>query len=181
MSRVASVAQLALLLCLTFSTSARAQENLRLAEDAIKVGLIYNFLHYTAWPDDALDAGSYTVCFYGDDPFAGRLSLMAERSVNQRAIRIEHLSNDSEARACSVVFVNATERERWPRLREALGDSCVLTVSDFEGFAAAGGMIEFTAQRNRIGLRINADAVSAARLSVQDRLLRLAELSRAQR
>ena len=50
----------------------------------------------------------------------------------------------------------------------------MLTVSDYEGFAKSGGMIEFTEIDKRISVRINADAIAKANLSVQDRLQKLA-------
>ena len=178
---IVHVVLLAPLLAWSLSTTAQAQENLRLAEYAIKVGLLYNFLHYTEWPDGAQASAGYTVCVYGEDPFGGRLALMAERTVNRHAITVAQVSDTTAARECSLVFVNAAEREQWPRLRAALASGGVLTVSDFDGFVAAGGMIEFTRVRDRIGVRINTHAVSAAGLSVGDRMLRLADLSRAQR
>jgi hypothetical protein len=179
--RVAHAFLLALLLCSSFVAPARAQENLRLAEYAIKVGLIYTFLHYTEWPAETQNTERFTVCIYGADPFGGRLSMMAERTIDQRAIAVERVGEDAAARGCSLVFVNAVERSRWPRLREALAQSGVLTVSDFEGFAAAGGMIELTEVGNHIGVAINSEAVSAAGLSIQERLRRLADGSTARR
>jgi hypothetical protein len=54
----------------------------------------------------------------------------------------------------------------------------MLTVSDFQGFADAGGMIEFTRIENKIGVKIDTVAVMAAHLQVQDRLLKLANAVR---
>ena len=59
-------------------------------------------------------------------------------------------------------------------LRAALAMKPMLTVSNAEGFADSGGMIEFTRTDNRIGVKINTNAVTAAHLQVEDRLLRLA-------
>jgi hypothetical protein len=152
---------------------ARAQGDLALVEQDIKAGLLYNFLRYTEWP--AAHAGPAVVCVYGSDPFAGRLAPMAQRTVNQRPIELRRLRAPSQAGACTLLFVNANERAAWPGLQAQLARSNVLTVSDYEGFAASGGMIEFTRNGRRIGVTINTSAVAAANLVVQERLLRLAQ------
>lgn len=151
---------------------AAAQEAGRLMEQDVKAGMIYNFLRYTRWPDEG--EGALTVCVYGRDPFAGRLTPMTGRTVNQRQIEVRTLAAGAPAERCSLLFLNADERDDWPRLRDTLSDHDVLTVSDYDGFARSGGMIEFTRVNNRIGVRINVAAAEAAHLRVEDRLLRLA-------
>ncbi|MDE3061216.1 MAG: YfiR family protein, partial [Pseudomonadota bacterium] len=78
-----------------------------------------------------------------------------------------------DAAACNLVFVNADEQARWPQLHAFLRGKSVLTVSDFSGFAASGGMIEFGHKNDHISAVINLDAVEAAHLQVENRLLRL--------
>jgi hypothetical protein len=163
---------------LALCSTAWAQDSLRLAESDIKAGLIYNFLRYTQWPTPARADQPVIVCTYGHDPFSGRLASMAGRTVNQRAIELRTVHTLPEIDACSLVVVNADERADWPRLRSFLAPRHVLTVSDYEGFARAGGIIEFTRINNRIGVRVNVGAAEAADLLVQDRLLRLASVVR---
>jgi hypothetical protein len=157
-------------------TPAAAQQNFRLVEQDIKAGLLYNFLRYTEWPARA-DAMA-VVCVFGPDPFDGKLTPMAGRTVNQQTIDVRNVRALEEIDACTLLFVNADERARWPQLRDYLGDKPVLTVSDYDGFAGGGGMIEFTRADSRIGVRINVDAIAGADLMVQDRLLRLASAVR---
>ena len=45
---------------------------------------------------------------------------------------------------------------------------------DFREFVNSGGMIEFGLKDDRINVQMNIDAVEAARLRVEDRLLKLA-------
>jgi hypothetical protein len=163
------------LLALATAPPVAAQEGVRLAEQDIKAGLIYNFLRYTQWPQTR-SGQPLVVCVYGGDPFSGRLQPMAGRTVNQRPIEVRGASADRELDACALVFVNATARDEWPRLRTYLSRRNILTVSDYEGFARAGGMLEFTRVANRIGVRVNVGAAEAANLSIGDRLLRLASV-----
>lgn len=171
----------ALILAAAFSSGApaNAQDNVRLAEQDIKAGLLYNFLRYTEWPARSPEAR--VVCVYGRDPFGGRLTPMSGRTVNGQAIRIRFVDAQGQMDGCSMLFVNAEERAAWPSLRSQLARRNVLTVSDYEGFARSGGMIEFTRANNRVGVRVNLGAAQAANLVVQDRLLRLASLVETER
>jgi hypothetical protein len=155
---------------------AAGQDSLRLAEQDIKAGLLYNFLRYTQWPASGRGDSSMVVCLYGGDPFEGRLSAMAGRTVNQRTIELRAIGADRDLDQCALVFISAAERADWPRLRSYLARRSVLTVSDYDGFARSGGMLEFARVNNRIGVRVNVEAARAANLTVQDRLLRLASV-----
>jgi hypothetical protein len=163
-------------LVLLGADGAAAQDTRRLAEQDIKAGLLYNFLRYTEWPAAAQAGATIDVCLYGGDPFEGRLAPMAGRTVNQRVITIRNVRGAASLNSCALVFLNARERAAWPELRAELARRSVLTVSDYEGFARAGGMLEFTRVRNRVGVAVNVEAANAAHLQVQDRLLRLATI-----
>ena len=166
-------AGLALLLAAAFLSPAYGQDNVRLVEQEIKAGLLYNFLKYTQWPAEHTGQDA-VVCLIGGDPFGGHLQPMAGRTVNQHSIEIRNLKNAQDIDACSLLYIHESEKLNWSQLQKALVGKDVLTVSDFDGFAESGGMIEFTRNDNRIGVKINVDAVTAAHLSVQSRLLRLA-------
>ncbi len=174
----AKIAVLGLWLALT--PAAQAQENIQLVEQEIKAGLLYNFMKYTDWPPERAQEPNPTimVCLLGGDPFAGRLQPLAGRTVNQHVIELRSLRTIDEAGMCSLVFIHANEKPKWPQLRAALAGKSMLTVSDFQGFAEEGGMIEFTRIENKIGVKIDTAAVTAAHLQVQDRLLKLANAVR---
>ena len=169
---------MAVLLTALAAVPAYAAEGLQLVEQKIKAGLIYNFLKYTEWHDQA-ESAPITVCLYGGDAFEGHLQPMAGRTVNQRVIAIEPIAVSDDWSGCSLIFVHSDQRGAWPTLKESLVRKQIMTVADFEGFAAAGGMIEFTRVDNRIGVKINTKAIDESGLKVQDRLLKLAEASRA--
>lgn len=163
-----------LVLSVSAPATATAQDNLRLVEQDIKAGLLYNFLRYTDWGASLNRSSRIVVCTFGADAFDGRLSRMAGRTVNQRTIEVRAARTSADLNMCAMVFINADSRADWPALRTQLAGRSILTVSDFDGFTRSGGMIEFTRINSRVGVRVNVDAVEAADLAVQDRLLRLA-------
>jgi hypothetical protein len=170
-------ALLAAALLLLPAAPGRADEGLEMAEQKIMAGMIYNLLKYVDWPPDPSSASSTTtVCIFGDDPFAGSLQPIARRTVNQRQIDLQRVAKIQDTQRCQLLFVNASERQRWPELSAFLAGKSVLTVSDLEEFAGSGGMVEFGRKNQHIDVAINMTAVATAGLHVQDRLLKLAHV-----
>src|ERR1700722_3566878 len=154
-----------LILCVLLATpvpAAHAADNLELHEQEIKAGLLYNFLKYTDWPADKTAGSSVVVCVFGDNPFGGYLQPMAGRTVNQREIVLNTIREMRDVEKCHLLFVNASEKDRWPQLLKFLDSKSVLTVSDFAGFADSGGMIEFGHKDNHISAVLNINATDNA-------------------
>jgi len=163
-----------LLAALLLGAQVHAADGLHLQEQQIKAGLLYNFLKYTNFPTPSFtNPGTITICVFGDDPFSGDLQPIAGRTVNQREIVLRSIHDIDAMANCQLLFVNEDEKSRWPRLHAALAGKNVLTVSDFENFTAHGGMIEFGHADNHIRVNLNMEALTAAGLRVEDRLLRL--------
>jgi YfiR/HmsC-like len=167
----------AIFLAMVFALPAQAAD-VQLVEQQIKAGLLYNFLKYTQWPPERAQrpGASIRVCLFGDDPFDGHLQPMAGRTVNEHVIEVRNVRTVTDIGDCSLLFVPGDQKANWPELQRALAGKSVLTVSDFEGFALSGGMIEFTRIANRINVRINTEPIASANLQVEDRLLRLASM-----
>lgn len=170
MASMSRWALFALLLLISGSPSPARADNLQLVEQQIKAGLIYNFLKYTTWPNQS---GPIVVCLYEHDPFYGSLEPMSKRTVSQRAISVRTVRAPSDIAACSLLYSDARQKRNWPPIQASLAGAPVLTVGEFDGFAAGGGMIEFTRTMQRVGIKINTDAISRAHLAIDDSLLRL--------
>ncbi len=159
------------LIAFLYANIASAREEIKLYEQEIKAGLLYNFLKYTNWPEQT--SSEISVCIFGPDPFDGYLRPMEGRSVNQSSIRIHNINSINELSECNMLFVSEAGKPQWPDIRKAIGGKTILTVSDIKGFAQTGGMIEFDRKDGRISVNLNQDAVNESKLSVQERLLNL--------
>jgi hypothetical protein len=179
------------LLALLFSLPAAAQEGdypqsreemskpVRLYEQKIKAGLVYNFLKYTTWPESSLsdDKKNLRVCLYGGDPFDGYLYPIEGRTAQKHIITIQQVDKISAAQNCHLVFIHRAENASLPQILSALSNRAILTISDITNFTELGGMVEFTTQEDhRIHLYVNKKSIEKAGLTVQERLLKLTEL-----
>ncbi len=148
----------------------------RQAEEAqLKAAYIYNFGKYVTWPaltaTDPLD-----ICLLGRDPLADPLQRLEEKKIRDRKITFNVLSSSVVKTDCEVLFISRSRQEQLADILAALTNRAVLTVSDIQGFAGKGGMIELVKKDNKIRFIINLDSVRKAGLVISSRLLSLATI-----
>ena len=86
----------------------------------------------------------------------------------------------SDVAGCDALFLGASERVRWPQIRDALGTRPILTMSEMVGFARDGGMIALMDVDNRLRFDVNLKAVRKAGLSINTDALEQANMVHAQ-
>jgi hypothetical protein len=164
-------------LSISFSTANARAAEIKLQEQKIKAGLLYNFIKYSTWPRNAFIAAEepFQICLLGGDAFEGALDPLQGRTAQQRPINIKQTGNSASLRGCHVVFINKNQQDNLNSILAAVKDTQTLTVSDIDGFSKQGGMVEFSkSAKNRIGLRLNKGAIDDSGLKVGDQLQKLA-------
>jgi len=152
-------------------------EELRGPEYQVKAVFLFNFAQFVSWPSQPPDA-PLVIGILGDDPFGSYLDeTVRGEKVNGRPLTIQRLRRGAEPRNANILFIAQSERERAAQLVSNLKGRSVLTVSDIDGFAELGGMIQLFTENKKIRMRINLDAVRAANLKVSSKLLRVAEVA----
>ena len=104
-----------------------------------------------------------------DDALLGKM-------IGERGVAIERSKELADARHCQMVFVSSSEKSRVAEILDGLKGTSTLVVGETEGFAAAGGVIQFVLEDNRVRFLINTDATDRAGLKVSSKLLSLARL-----
>jgi len=182
----ASLAAL-LLLCACHAASAQA----RLSAHDVEAAYLMNFLRYTQWPAESFANAQapYVIVVIGSGDVAASVRAVAQAAgkINGRAIEVHALHSArashadrnadpvaAELNGAHLVYFDdsaaATARQDLP----LLAGKPVLTVSDVPGFVAAGGMIELVSAAEHIVFAANPTAISAARLVVSAKVLKLA-------
>jgi hypothetical protein len=111
----------------------------------------------------------------GDDPFGSDLTgIVAGQAIRGRAIQIRKYRYGDDLRRCQVLFVSASERSRIPQIVASLRGTSTLTVSDVDGFAEAGGTMQFVIEDCRVRFVVNLAAAEKAGLRISSKLLALA-------
>jgi hypothetical protein len=97
------------------------------------------------------------------------------KAIANRVIRIRHLMRPEDMQGCRILFLGRAQSKRIPTLLAGLRNAPVLTVGETSGFLAAGGMICFLLQENKVRFDINLDAAQSSGLKIGSRLLVLAQ------
>ena len=146
-------------------------------EYQVKADFLLNFAQFVSWPSPAANT-PFIIGILGDDPFGSYLDeIVRGEKVNDRPLTIQRLRRRADPRACHILFISQSERDRVAQVLSNLKGRTVLTVSDIDGFTDLGGMIQLFTEKNNVRMRINLDAVKAANLRVSSKLLRMAEVA----
>jgi hypothetical protein len=149
------------------------------SEYQVKAVFLYNFSHFVAWParESSTVIRPFTICVLGADPFEQNLDeAVRGEHVAERSLLVRRIREPSEAVDCEILFIARSEGNDLDKVLTAVAHRTVLTVSELEGAAQRGVMIQFVNENNKIRLRINDDSARAAGLIVSSKLLRLADI-----
>jgi hypothetical protein len=147
-------------------------------EYRVKAAFLFHFAQLVDWPADTPTGAdnSLYLCTLGEDPFQGALESTVEgKVIANRVIRIRHLLRPEDMRGCRILFLGKAQSKYIPMLLADLRNAPVLTVGETPGFLAAGGMVCFLLQENKVRFEINLDAARSAGLTIGSRLLVLAQ------
>jgi hypothetical protein len=145
----------------------------------LKAVFLLRFGNFTEWPEPSLSSPGepFVIGILGADPFGQRLDQAVQgEMIGERPITIRRFQHANEVRECSILFISASEAAQQSAILATLDGLPILTVSDIEGFAQAGGMVHFFMHQNRVRLRVNLDAVRRAGLTISSKLLRAVEI-----
>ncbi|WP_456373662.1 YfiR family protein [Thiolapillus sp.] len=148
------------------------------SEYRLKAALIYKLTRFVEWPDAKNQTEEdFGICILGRDDFGGALDALEKRTVNEHPIRIHRFVQSEAVDArCQILFISESKRPFLRKILRFVSQYPVLTISDMEGFARRGGMIEFTQGEKRIGFRINLGQAVSAGLKIAAPLLDLAAI-----
>ena len=144
----------------------------------IKAAYLYNFIKYIDWPPRGLPADSDTITIgvIGGNPFGPALATLEGKMVKNRKLVIKEAVRLEDLPSCQIVFVSPSELPRIQEILNASDQAQVLTVSEVEGFAAKGGMINFIEERNKVRFEINTEAAKRKGFIISSELLKLAKV-----
>lgn len=174
---LARLGSIGLLLCANalWTTNLWAQES-KPSEYEVKAAFLFNFARFVEWPEGT-SLEDLRICIVGADPFGTAFETVLGQSTGRQPVQVEHLTaGDLPAGDCHILFVSGSESRQLANILRRGGQKPVLTVSDIDGFAQAGGMVGFIIRNNKIRFQINTAAAARADLRLSAKLLRLAEI-----
>lgn len=142
-------------------------------ELAVKVAFLYNFMLFTQWPDQL--PNPVRLCVLGSSPLDGPLRGLNGRSVaGNNVLAVSNVRPEDPLEQCNAIYIDDTQRQHLKVVLERLRNLPVLTVTDGEGLAGRGVMIEIGRRDLRLGFEVNLEPSKRARLQFSSRMLKLA-------
>jgi hypothetical protein len=153
---------------------ARAQEA---TEGVLKGAFIYNFAKFTEWPEDVLRSNEPLIaCVVGDDAVADALARnIKDRLIAGHPVMVATRTADA-LQGCHVLYVSSGSARAVAQAVASVATSPVLTISDVDEFARAGGIAQLFVEGGKMRFRVNLGSVKRSGLQLSSRLLSLAEL-----
>jgi hypothetical protein len=149
------------------------------SEYDIKAAFLYNFAKFVEWPPSALTDSKQPMglCVFGQDPFGHALEdALLGKTVGEHPVLLGHAKQIADLAGCQIIFLGASESSRLHEVMGRVQKQHALLVGESEGFASAGGTIQFVLDQNRVRFVINPDAAERAGLKINSKLLALATI-----
>lgn len=132
----------------------------------VRAAFLYNFLKFIEWP--APGNHELVIGVVSNPEFSRILEeTIGSKTVDGKPVTSRRLASLAEAHDCNIVFV-AGPQTSVPLLPG------VLTVGDDPDFLAAGGIVKFFLDDNRVRFQIQPERAKAAGLQISARLLSVA-------
>jgi hypothetical protein len=149
-------------------------------EYQVKAVFLWRLAQFTEWPPDVFEHADSPIvlCVLGENPFGDALeqAVVGETAHGRRLVLQQHRGVQG-IKTCHILYISAPAARHIPELSAALAGKSVLTVRDSDGSDRSyDAIVRFITEQNKINLRINPKAATAARLVLDPRLLRAAEI-----
>ncbi|HZE88863.1 MAG TPA: YfiR family protein [Verrucomicrobiae bacterium] len=148
-------------------------------EYQVKAAFILNFVRFVEWPPpaDGAPGRPLEILVLGNSPIDEPLQeTLRGQTVMGRPLTVTRIEGNDRVDGCHILFIGRSESPRLDEILKRLQGRCILTVGEAEGFAEAGGVINFTAEQNKVRFEINPDAAQRAGLRISSKLLSLARI-----
>lgn len=175
---------LALLFCMAMQGAPTPAATGTPTEDQVKAVFVFNFTLFTEWPAATFSSPTQPLVIgvLGSSEFAGQLDeVVRGERVGEHPLQVRQIRDKEAIRDCHVLYVDRTEGSRLAQALDELTGAGTLSISDVDGAARRGTMVEFAKRDNRIRLLVNVDSARAAGLTISSKLLRPAQIVRTER
>jgi len=148
-------------------------------EYQIKAAFLFNFAQFVEWPPTAFTNAEAPLCIgvLGEDPFGTALEeTVLGETVHSRKLIVQHSRRVEDLTACQLIFISKSEKGHVTEILSKLSAREALTVSEIDGFARRGGIINFYLDGNKVRFEINPAIAQREGLKMSSQLLSLGKI-----
>ncbi len=150
-------------------------------EYQIKAVFIKKFIKFIEWPSEVLphNHNPIKIGILGKSPIIKAFESGKTTQIKGHKLEIREFENLRDLEFCHILFIAASEKDRFKEILKTIQGKGVLTISETENFSRLGGIINFFIVEDMVRFAINVEAAEKAGLKISSKVLRLAEVVRA--
>jgi hypothetical protein len=142
----------------------------------IHAAMVYNFIKYVQWPDEA-EAGEFVVGVLGEDNVFNTLKTWYDgKPKGSKKYVVKKLASSAEANSCHVVYVGKSKNKEFENIKASTTGKSILTVTDGNGLGQKGSCINFKVIDGKLKFELNQTTVTGSNLKVSSQLSSMAIL-----
>jgi hypothetical protein len=152
-------------------------------EYQVKAVFLYNFCQFVEWPEKAFAHADdpFIIGILGENPFDNYLEETVKgEKANGHSLEVKHFQTVNQISQCHILFINLDGKDELKKVLAALESRNILTVGEIANFTKQGGIVRFFTEDNRTRIRINLDAAKKAELTINSKLLKVADVVNSQ-
>lgn len=146
-------------------------------EYLLKAAFLYNFAKFVQWHDSAFKnpEDPVVLCLLNGESFGNAIETIRDKEViNKRKLSVRLCKSIKEVSGCHILFIASSESGNLSSILSLTQTAPILTVSDTEGFAQRGVMLNLVNIDNKIRFEANMEALNTMPFKLSSQLLKLA-------
>ncbi|GIV37192.1 MAG: hypothetical protein KatS3mg032_1571 [Cyclobacteriaceae bacterium] len=149
------------------AVTGQAQER---PEHEIHAAMLFNFIKYVQWPDEAAP-GDFVVGVMGEDNVFNTLKAWYDgKPKGAKKYVVKKLTTANEAASCHVVYLGKSKSKEFENIKSSIAGKPVLTVTDGNGLGQKGSCINFRVIDGKLKWELNQATFSSSNLKVSGQL-----------
>jgi len=135
----------------------------------------YSFTKYIEWPEEK-KKGDFVIAVMGDSEIIPLLNEMAEiKKVGERSIKVVQLEKVNKDEFYHILFVPSEQNQHFSSIKNAMVNQPSLLVTESEGMARKGSMINFKDVSGKLRFEVNTRTLENSGLKMSQELTRFGE------
>lgn len=139
-----------------------------------KAVYVYNFPKYFEWPSSYKE-GTFIIGVLGSSTLTPELTTMATtKTIGTQKCEVKIFNTIEEVKKCHILFVPGENAIALNKVLTKMKGTSTLLITEKDGYAKQGSMINFVVQSNKIKFELNRNAAEKFDLKVSQALQPLA-------
>ncbi|RUA33908.1 MAG: YfiR family protein [Bacteroidetes bacterium] len=135
----------------------------------------YSFTKYIEWPEDK-KKGDFIIAVMGESNITPLLKEMAEiKKVGDRNIKVVQLNDVKQGDFYHILFIPSEQNQNFAEIKNTLNNQACLLVTESEGMARKGSMINFKDVDGKLRFEVNTQKLESSGLKMSQELTRFGE------